>query len=81
MNPNPDTTSSTRFELVGKGYDPDQLLTVEDVARRLQISPAWVRDHATRKQPRLPVVRVGKLLRFRREEIEKWIEDQSQRTC
>jgi hypothetical protein len=45
MTPNPDTTSSTRFELAGKGYDPDQLLTVEDLARRLQISPAWVRDH------------------------------------
>jgi excisionase family DNA binding protein len=81
MNPNPDTISSAHFELAGKGYDPDQLLTVEDLARRLQISTGWVRDHATRKRPRLPVVRVGKLLRFRREEIEKWIEDQSQRSC
>jgi hypothetical protein len=62
-------------------YGPDRLLTVEDVAGFLQVSAVWVRDHATRKQPRLPVVRVGKLLRFRPHEIEKWIREQSQREC
>ena len=81
VNPSPETAASVRFDLVGKGYDPDRLLTVEDLAGRLQVSAAWVRDHATRKQPRLPVVRIGKLLRFRREEIEKWIREQSQRPC
>jgi excisionase family DNA binding protein len=79
MNTSPDAAVCNRFNLVGNGYDPDRLLTVEDMARRLQVSAAWVRDHATRKRPRLPVVRVGKLLRFRREEIEQWIRDQSQR--
>ena len=54
------------------------LMTVENVAALLQVSSAWVRDHASRKQPRLPVVRVGKLLRFRPDEIEKWIQEQSQ---
>jgi len=57
------------------------LLTVEDVAARLRVSPDWVRDHASRKQPRLPVIRVGKLLRFRAHEIERWIQDIAQRTC
>jgi excisionase family DNA binding protein len=78
MSPSPNATASSRLEFA---YDPDRLLTVEDLARRLQVSAAWVRDHTTRKRPRLPVVRVGKLLRFRREEIDKWIADQSRRAC
>ncbi len=56
------------------------LMTVDNVADLLHVSAAWVRDHATRKQPRLPVVKIGKLLRFRPAEIEKWIQEQS-RQC
>ncbi len=53
---------------------PDkQLLDVKQVAEWLAVSPAWVRDHATRRQPRLPVVRLGKLLRFRAEDIEEFV--------
>jgi hypothetical protein len=51
------------------------LLTPVQVARRLQVSSAWVRDHATRKQPRIPVVKVGKLLRFRPEDIDRFIRE------
>ena len=57
------------------------LLTVEDVATILQVSPAWVRDHATRRQPLLPVVRIGKLLRFRAADVDRWIEEQMMRAC
>jgi excisionase family DNA binding protein len=60
---------------------PGILLTVDDVAAMLRVSDDWVRDHATRKQPRLPVVRVGKLLRFRPQEIERWIQEMSDRAC
>jgi excisionase family DNA binding protein len=52
------------------------LLTPAQVAERLQVSVAWVRDHSTRKQPRLPVVRVGGLLRFRSKDIDRWIDEQ-----
>jgi excisionase family DNA binding protein len=55
------------------------LLTVEDVAELLSVSSDWVRDHASRKQPRLPVIRIGKMLRFRLHEIERWIQEQSER--
>jgi len=51
------------------------LLAPQDVARRLQVSVAWVRDHSTRKHPRLPVVRVGGLLRYHPVDLERWIED------
>ena len=59
-------------------YDP--LWTPEQVAVRLNVSPDWVRDHSSRKEPRLPVIRLGGgpgragLLRYRASEIEKFIE-------
>jgi len=79
-------TASERFAGSVKPNEPRHaispaLLTVEDVAALLRVSPDWVRDHASRKQPRLPVIRVGKLLRFRSHEIERWIQDVAQRTC
>jgi predicted DNA-binding transcriptional regulator AlpA len=38
------------------------------------VSAGWVRDHATRKQPRLRAVKLGKLLRFRQQDIEEFIQ-------
>jgi DNA-binding transcriptional regulator YiaG len=54
---------------------PATLLTPNDVARILNVSPAWVRDHATRKQPRIPALKLGKLLRFRPEDITLFLEE------
>ncbi len=53
----------------------EKLLTPTDVSKWLGVSPAWVRDHATRSKPHLPVVRLGKLLRFRVEDIENFLSD------
>lgn len=49
------------------------LLEPSDVANWPGVSAGWVRDHATRKRPRLRSVRVGKLLRFRPEDVEEFI--------
>jgi helix-turn-helix protein len=49
------------------------LHTVTQVAEMLQVSEAWVRDHSTRKRPRLKCVKVGKLLRYKLEDIEEFI--------
>ena len=57
----------------------DVLLTPEQVADRLNVSVDWVRDHSSRKNPRLPVIRLGGgpgrkgLLRYRASEIEQFI--------
>ena len=57
------------------------LLTPEQVAERLCVSVDWVRDHSSRKNPRLPVIRLGGgpgrkgLLRYRASEIENFISD------
>jgi predicted DNA-binding transcriptional regulator AlpA len=52
------------------------LLTPSQVAQRLQVSVAWIRDHSTRKHPRLPVVRIGGLLRYDPADIDQWIAEQ-----
>jgi hypothetical protein len=62
----------------GAVYDP--LLTPEQVAARLNVSPDWVRDHSSRKCPRRPVIRLGGgpgragLLRYRASDIENFIQ-------
>jgi excisionase family DNA binding protein len=55
--------------------DPDRLLTTNEVAEWLGVSKAWVYDHATRKKPFLPCVRLGEITRFRRAEIESFIQE------
>jgi predicted DNA-binding transcriptional regulator AlpA len=55
---------------------PKPLLTLDRVAELLGVSKAWVRDHATRRKPRLPVVRLGgkrAILRFRSQDVENFI--------
>ena len=52
------------------------LLTLDQVAEMFQVSKAWVRDHATRREPRIPVVRFGDrraVLRFRVQDVEQFI--------
>lgn len=53
----------------------ERLLTTNEVADWLGVSKAWVYDHVTRKRPRLPCIRFGEVTRFRREEIERFIEE------
>jgi hypothetical protein len=55
---------------------PERLLTPKDVAERLCVSAAWVLDHASgRRRPYLPSVKLGKVVRFRREDVELFIKD------
>ena len=56
-----------------------RLLGPSEVAKWLGVSSGWVRDHATRKSPRLRAVKVGKLLRFREEDVEAFIQISSGR--
>lgn len=47
--------------------DPLDLLTVDDVCRLLKVKRSWVYDAAERGD--LPVVRLGRQLRFRRSDL------------
>ena len=60
----------------------DPILTVEDVARRLNVSRDWVWDHSSRKAPRLPVIRMGDgTLRYRASAIEEFICERERATA
>jgi excisionase family DNA binding protein len=50
------------------------LLTASEVAELLAVKESWVRE-ATRNG-RLPHLRLGRYRRYRREDIERWLEDQ-----
>jgi excisionase family DNA binding protein len=54
---------------------PERLLTPKEVAELLAVSVAWVLDHASRRRPLLPSVKLGKAVRFRREEVEEFIRE------
>jgi hypothetical protein len=58
---------------ISTGASSDALQTAVQVSKRLGVSERWVRDHATRRSPRLPVVKLGSLLRFRGEDVEQFI--------
>jgi excisionase family DNA binding protein len=51
----------------------EKLLTPAEVAEWLGVSEGWIRDHATRRDPRLPAVKIGRLLRFRESEVAEWL--------
>lgn len=56
------------------------LLTVQEIANLLRVSTGWVYDHAGgRRRPHLPSVTLGKLTRFREEDVADWIEAMSRR--
>jgi hypothetical protein len=61
--------------LAAEDHELVPLLAPGEVAKWLGVSSAWVRDHATRKSPRIPAVKVGKLLRFRPVDIREFIRD------
>jgi excisionase family DNA binding protein len=59
----------------------ENLLKPEEVARILRVSTAWVYDHAERKKPVLPSVRLGKAVRFKPEDIQKFIDEMTRRVA
>ena len=60
---------------------PPRLWTLDEVAEFLQMSKDWVRDHATRRQPRIPCVRLGgrrAVLRFRPQDVKQFVNENFQ---
>ena len=55
-------------------HNEERLLTIDEVADFLHINPmtvyAWVRDG------KIPAFKIGKVWRFRKTEIDKWLKKQ-----
>jgi len=60
----------------------EPILTVEQVAERLQLKPSTVYELTRRRNGRpLPVLRAGKFLRFRWSEVERWLDESREETA
>ena len=54
-----------------------ELLTVEDVAALLKVSPSWVYEHTrvrrTSRSERLPFIKIGKYTRFEPQAVREFL--------
>ena len=61
--------------------DLHELLTVEDVAALLKVSPSWVYEHTrsrgTARTERLPFIKIGKYKRFDPQSIREFLRRRS----
>jgi excisionase family DNA binding protein len=67
------TASSTSSSTDVQFSFQERLLSAQEVADRLGVSERWVRDHATRRNPRIRAVKLGPLLRFRWLDVQTFI--------
>jgi excisionase family DNA binding protein len=56
----------------------ERLLTTRDVADMLSVSAATIHSWRYHGQPCPPAILIGNRLRFRREDVEAWIAEQSE---
>ena len=59
----------TGGEAAQPGRD-ERLLNAREVAEKLGVSERFIRDHTTRRSPRIPAVKLGKLIRYRRADVD-----------
>jgi len=62
--------NSARYDLTGV-VAMQKILTITEVAERLGMHPVTV--YRLVKEARLPVFRIGRMLRFDADELEKWM--------
>lgn len=55
--------------------EPDRLLSAEEAAQMLGVKERWLRDHAHEVPGRMQLP--GKVTRFSRRKIERWIRERS----
>ena len=52
----------------------ERLMNAREVAARLGVSERWVRDHTTRRSPKIRGVKLGTLMRYRRADVDEFME-------
>lgn len=51
----------------------ERLMDARQVAEVLSVSERWVRDHTTRRSPRIPAVKLGTLIRYKPSEVQAFM--------
>jgi predicted DNA-binding transcriptional regulator AlpA len=51
----------------------DRLMNARQVATKLGVSERWVRDHTTRRSPRIRGLKMGSLIRYRLADVEAFL--------
>ena len=58
------------------------MLTVDEAAKYLRVSACWIYDHAAgRREPKIPCVRLGASIRFRRSTLDRMIADLEEKSA
>ena len=55
----------------------DRILTVNDLAQKLQVKPSWIYTQPKKGPGALPRMRIGKYLRFSERAIDEWLSKKS----
>jgi Helix-turn-helix domain len=51
-------------------HDGERLLNARQVADKLGVSERFIRDHTTRRSPKIPALKLGKLIRYRCADVD-----------
>jgi hypothetical protein len=66
----PSDDQALAHRLVSQPPGDDRFLNARQVAEKLGVSERFIRDHTTRRSPRIPAVKLGKLIRYRPTDID-----------
>ena len=55
------------------GTENGRLMNARQVAAKLGVSERWVRDHTTRRSPRIRGLKMGSLMRYRLADVEAFL--------
>ncbi len=67
----PEMVKAIKPLLNGKGEE-DTIFTIEGLCQYLKVEPAWIYKRTALKE--IPYIKVRGLLRFRKRDIDRWLE-------
>lgn len=56
-------------------HNDKRLLNARQVADKLGVSERWVRDHTTRRSPKIRAIKMGMLVRYRRADVDVFMQE------
>jgi hypothetical protein len=68
------SSESLEHRMVLQSPGNDRLMNARQVADKLGVSERWVRDHTTRRSPKIRAVKLGTLIRYRWVDVEVFME-------